>query len=134
MKIFLYDVPLLIFIGYVVGRIYAKRLYEKNKDAYFILYVFLNGIFWLNVILSYFGIIQPWFVPEKYCVEINKFIGFFYVLSYPLWFMWGTHRAWDIWGRNPYEGGAMWFLGYTERAKPFRPLWESSPEDKRWKG
>lgn len=134
MKIFLFDVPILIFIGYIVGRMYAKRWYEKNRDIYVVLYVFFTGIFWLNILLSYLGIIFPWIICQKYCVELNKFIGVFYVLSYPLWFGWGSQRAWDIWGRTPYQGGVMWLWGYKERAKPFKPSWEgTSIEDRRWK-
>lgn len=134
MKIFLFDVPILIFLGYLIGVIYAKKLYEKNRDAYFFLYIFFVCIFWLNIILSYFGIIEPWVFCKKYCVEINKFIGLFYVLSYPLWFGWGTQRAWDTWGRTPQQGGVMWFIGYKERAKPFKPLFKkASQEDRRWK-
>lgn len=126
MKIFLFDVPLLILIGYISARIYAKKLYENHPDAYTILYLFFNILFWLNVILSYFGIIEPWFLKSKYCVEIkNRVIGIFYVLSYPLWFSWGSQRAWDFWGRTPYQGGLGWFLGYKEREKPFKPAWKS---------
>lgn len=113
---------------------YAKIWYEKNKDIYVVLYVFFAIIFWLNAVLSNTGIIQPWLLCEKYCTEVNKIIGVFYVLSYPLWFGWGTQRAWDIWGRTPYQGGVMWFLGYKERAKPFKTFWEkTSIEDRRWK-
>jgi hypothetical protein len=126
MKIFLFDVPILILIGYLSARIYAKKLYDTHKDAYTILYLCFNLLFWLNILFSYFGIIQPWILGNKYSVVINnKFVGIIYVLSYPLWFSWGAERAWDFWGRNPYQGGISWFLGYKERQKPFKPSWKT---------
>lgn len=124
MKICLLDLPVIILIGFFFSWIYAKRLVEKNPDWYIFGYSFFILIFWLNALLSYLGVIEPWFWG-KFCVFADKWIAFLYLLAYPLWFSWGTQRAYGFFGSTPQEGGLFWIFGFKERTKPFKPAWRS---------
>lgn len=122
MKICLLDLPVIILIGFFFSWIYAKRLVEKNPDWYIFGYSFFILIFWLNALLSYLGVIEPWFWG-RFCVFIDIRIALFYLLAYPLWFSWGKERAYGFFGSTPQEGGLFWIFGFKERTKPFKPAW-----------
>ncbi len=119
-----YDVPVLIGLGVFFGWLFAKKLYHENQ--FYIATLFgVTCLFWLNVLLSNLGVMAPWHMTGV-AVDLNSTaIGVFYVLSYPLWFIWGSRLFGYIWGKTPHQNGLMWLVGHTERAKPFKPTWKS---------
>lgn len=118
-KICILDVPAIIFISFFFSLLYAKYLIKKNPDVYFFGYSFFIGIFYLNAILSNLNIIKPWFFGI-YSEDINWIIGVFYLLSYPLWFSFGTQRCYGLFGKNPSEGGLFWFIGFKDKTEQFK--------------
>ncbi len=128
MIIFLYDVFLIIILGYFCGWIFSKRLYAQNQ-FYLPVFALITLLFWLNAILSNTGVMMPWFAGGAYTAETTPLIGVFFVLSYPLWYTWATRLFQYFWGSTPYQNGLFWAVGHEERAKPFQPAWKSGPID-----
>lgn len=130
MKLFILDVPIVIILGFVFALIH-KRVVDKSPS--FILYagILVTLIFWLSALLSAFKI-NPWFgtIPSGYFAKpINGWFALFLVLSYPLWFIWGAHRAWGLFGYTPRQGGIMWLMTLEDKTEPFKPAWGKSTEE-----
>lgn len=130
MRIFILDVPFMIIAGSISAYFYAKYLRERHPDAYTFTGLSLLLISWLNVILSNLHIIEPWFTQHM-VVYVNTTIGIFYVLSYPLWFIWGGERILGLFGRSKTQGGLIWPLTLNDKTEPFKPAWSvGDTEDK----
>jgi hypothetical protein len=125
MNVPVFDAPLLLLLGIVWGYIYAKKLVENHPDSHSFFRHILMLIFFLNIILSAIGVIQPWGMGGRFAVVVNPWIGVFYVLSYPMWFWFGNEVFFLLWGKNPQEGGLTWLLTIKDTTKPFKPAWKS---------
>ena len=122
MKICIFDVPLMILFGFVFGGIYAKKLIRKHPDTYFFVYWITIILMWVN------GFGFHWFTEGRFIVETPFWIGFFYVLSYGIWFTWGAVRFYQLFGQTPEQGGIFWLLGVKERSRPFKGAWRPLEE------
>jgi len=122
MSIFIFDVPIMIIVGFVTAYVYAKHLREKHPDLYVLVGLFFTLIFWINIILSNLNIIHPWFTNIM-VVHVNTTVSIFYVLSYPLWFIWGGERAFGLFGRSKFEGGLIWPFTLKDKTASFKPAW-----------
>jgi len=125
MSIWLWDVPLLIVIGMILARIHGKWLAIRHPDFFFHSAAVVIGLFWLNAILTAFGM-DPWLGAET-TVEVPGWIALFYVLSYPMWFLFGAERVFATFGRRPTQGGFLWPFTIDETTKPFQPPWKDQP-------
>ena len=123
MKIWLWDVPFLIILGAIFARVHAKWLVTKHPDFFVHSATVLIAVFWLNALVCAMGG-WPWFGVE-HVYFIPKGIGIFYVLSYPLWFMFGAERAFALLGRRPTQGGFLWPFTVKDRTRPFQSPWKS---------
>lgn len=130
MQVSILDVPLMIVGGALGAYFYQGWLRGRNKDWYFFIGSILVGIFWFNVLMSYLGFMDPWYFAPL-TVDINRWIWLFYVLSYPLWFMWGGNRMFLLVGRSPSQGGLIWLFTTEDRTEPFEPAWEQGSERER---
>ncbi len=129
MRIFILDVPIIIIVGLVSAYAYAKHLRERHPDAYVLMGLLVILICWLNVVLSNLGIISPWFTGRM-VVPVNTTIGIFYVLSYPLWFIWGGERSLSLLGRSKAQGGLLWPITLKDTTAPFKPAWYNTQDIK----
>jgi len=125
MQVSIYDAPAIMLIGYVFAIIHAKILLPKHPTAFFFFGVGVTLVFWLNILLTHWGIMEPWggLLPAA---EVNPWVGVFYVLSLPMWLKWGAERAFQTQGRTPSQGGTRWVLGLKDKTKPFTPTWKES--------
>lgn len=130
MILFLYDVPVIIVLGYLLGWYYSKRGYEKNEFYFFYMCLF-TFLFWLNVLLSNITGMKPWFIGGSHVGSVPVLIGVFYVFSYPLFYTWGTRLFQYFWGSTPYQNGLSWPIGVEERARPFKPSWKTGTADEK---
>ncbi len=128
MEISVLDVPLMIILGMISAFVYKNVLRERNPDWHIFLAEIFVGIFWFNSLLTYLGVINPWYLGP-YTVGISKWIALFYVLSYPLWFGWGMERMFELVGRSPKEGGFLWTLRIGEDRETFDPPWEHGKKE-----
>lgn len=122
MKIWFWDIPLLILFGAIIARIYARWLVVKHPDFFFHAMALTIVVFWLNALVSALGG-WPWF-GVRHVYIIPKGIGLFTVLSYPLWLTFGAERTFALSGRRPTQGGFLWPFSVRDRTKPFRPPWQ----------
>ncbi len=125
MIFFIYDLPALLVLGYFFGWLFAKKTYVNNQ-FYALFYVLFTLLFWLNAILSNFGLFSPWLAGGARTVIVDSVVfGVFYLLSFPLFFSAGSKISGYLWGNTPYQNGLMWLVGHDERAKPFPAAWAS---------
>jgi len=124
MEVCILDVPILVILGMLVGYVYSKKLLKKYPDSYFHISAILVALFWINALLSYLEVIRPW-IGGWVSTEVNIWIALIYVLSYPLWYLWGTERACQIWGRTPEQAGVLWPFRLKDKSEPFKPAWKS---------
>ncbi len=122
MNLWIPDVPILIVAGMVLAYVHAKFMVDKHPDFLFHAGTIVIGLFWINALLSAVGLIQPW-GAECMLRPVSGYIALFYVLSYPLWFIWGCLRSLLAFGRTPRQGGLLWPFTLRETTKPFRPPW-----------
>lgn len=128
MMISVLDAPLILLLGFVSAFVYQARLWERNKDWFVFLGAIFVGAFWVNSLLSYMGIIEPWIV-SPFTVSVSPWIALFYVLSYPLWFRWGGNQGFLTFGRNPQQGGFLWLFRLGTTTEPFEPAWETGKNE-----
>jgi uncharacterized membrane protein YqaE (UPF0057 family) len=128
MKLFILDVPLLALLGFLIARVHAKFLVDRHPDFYFFAGELVIAAFWIDVLVCAFGHANPWGCA---CMvrPVSRWISMFYVLSYPLWFLWGGKRAFDLFGRNPRQGGFLWPLRLEDRTKPFLAPWKQAGKE-----
>ncbi len=128
MRIYILDVPIVIIVGLVSAYAYAKYLREKHPDAYVLSGLLVILLFWLNAVLSNLGVISgPWFT-DRMVVSVNATVGIFYVLSYPLWFIWGGERSLSLFGRSKSQGGLLWPITLKDKTAPFKPAWYNTQD------
>lgn len=122
------DIPAITIIGFSSALVYKSKLIKKNKDWYVFLGIIFIAIFWTNSILSNIGIIDPWIISPL-TTQVNTWIGLFYILSYPLWFMWGGTQSFRLFGRSPEQGGVLWLFRLGDPTEPFKPAWRDKKEN-----
>ena len=117
MSIFVWDVPILILLGFFYALAYAKLMVDKHPDFYVHIGFVTIMIFWANAAFAYFGY-NPWgfqsqirFVPKAVAIP--------FTLSYPFWLIWGGTRAFHLFGRSPRQGGFLWIFSLRDKTKPF---------------
>jgi len=131
MKLFVWDVPVLIILGFVFALIH-RRITDKHPDFLFHVGFITITFMWLSALFSAFGA-DPWFgiVNAGTAENVNGWLALFLVLSYPLWFIWGTRRALTLFGHNPRQGGFLWIMSLKDRTKPFKRTWNVDPDQLR---
>jgi len=122
MKLFILDVPILIVLGFVAARVYARYLVDDHPNFYFHAGWMITMIFWINALLCLLGLIEPW-GARAMVRPVSGYIAVMYVAAYPLWFVWGARRAFQLFGRNPRQGGFLWPLRDEDKTEPFKPPW-----------
>ena len=123
MMIWVWDVPILIVLGMVLAGMHARWFAVKRPDFFVHAATLVIALFWLNSLLSAFGA-HPWCCVEN-IRRVRYAIALFYVLSYPMWFMFGAERIFALFGRRPTQGGFLWPFTLKDRTKPFEPPWKS---------
>ena len=124
MKIFILDVPMIIVVGMVAGYLHGKHLRARHPDFHILLGLSVTFLFWLNALLSNLHVMAPWFARHM-VVPVNTTVGIFYVLSYPLWFIWAGERTLGTFGRTKEQGGLFWPFTLMDKTEPFKPLWST---------
>lgn len=126
----LLDIPVLIVIAFIAANRSAKKWQKVNPDLWFIVSLGIILIFWLDALLVAVGVLAyPWGLA--FCaVRANGWLALLTVLSYPLWYNWGTENALALYGRNPRQEGLIWPFTPEDRSDPFTPAW-SSPESEK---
>ncbi len=136
-KMMLLGIILSVIFGFINTYI-AKKLYYRNKEAYMWLTFIFIGILWILAILAAFNIWNYyWFLGYT---EGNDFlwnwpfntygggtINFDYtalsgyeillILSYPFWYKFGATRFHQLFGRRPWQKGAIYLLTVPKRPK-----------------
>jgi len=127
MKLFIFDVPIIVILGFVFALI-QKRVVDKRPA--FLLYAGLltTLFFWLSALLSALLATNPWFglISCGLAKNISRSLALFLVLGYPLFFIWGTHRAFGLFGYTPRQGGVLWLSSLEDKTAPFKPAWKES--------
>ena len=124
---FLLSTIMLIFLGMIVAYSYKKKLRKINKDASVLIGFLIIGIFWSIGIFTYLDIIKirfgtyasgrelMWNFPLylgivfTYNLNLDLYAALIF-LTYPLWYLWGMERAYQLWGRRPYQEGLMYIF------------------------
>jgi len=124
MKLFIWDVPILVIAGFLCALV-QKRIADKHPDFSFHVGTVITLLMWLSALFSAFGV-DPWFgiIKSGVAKDVNGWLAFFLVMSYPLWFIWGARRAFATFGRSPRQGGFIWVFTIEDKTKPFEPAWK----------
>lgn len=131
---FLLSIILLIILGIITAWAYKRKLREINKDASVLLGYLWMGLFWTIGILCYLNVINfgasgtgeemMWNYPFKLGIDPRtaNFDGYAILifLSYPLWYLWGLERGYQLWGRRSYQEGAL-FLFRSNKPEEILP-------------
>lgn len=127
MKLFILDVPIIVILGFVFALIH-KRVVDKHPTFLFYAGLLVTLLFWIPALLSALVSIDPWFGLIKCGLarQISRWLALFFVLSYPLFFIWGTHRAFGLFGYTPRQGGVLWLTTLEDKTKPFKPAWKET--------
>ncbi len=118
---FLFSIIILIILGMIVAYAYKKKLRQINKDASVLLGFLIMGLFWTFGILFYLNILNlgvsgsdlMWNFPFNLGIAPASNLDPYAIvlfLSYPLWYLWGLERGYTIWGRRPYQEGALYLF------------------------
>jgi hypothetical protein len=120
---FLLSIILLVILAMIVAWAYKRKLRQINKDASVLLGYLILGLFWTFGILFYLNILNlggvsgrelMWNFPFNFGIDPStaNFDGYAIIifLSYPLWYLWGLERGYQIWGRRPYQEGALFLF------------------------
>ncbi|MHA1264707.1 MAG: hypothetical protein ACTSRS_05650 [Candidatus Helarchaeota archaeon] len=118
---FLFSTILLVVLGMLVAWAYKRKLRKINKDASVLLGFLIMGLFWTFGILFYLNILNfgvsgqslMWNFPFNLGIVPTPSLDLYAVLlflSYPLWYMWGLERGYQIWGRRPYQEGSLFLF------------------------
>jgi hypothetical protein len=121
---FLFSIILLVIMGMITAWAYKRKLRQINKDASVLLGYLYMGLFWTIGILCYLNVINfgaygtgeefMWNWPFNLGINPSAANFDLYAvilfLSYPLWYLWGLERGYQIWGRRPYQEGAMFLF------------------------
>ena len=119
---FIFSIILLIILGMIVAWAYKRKLRKINKDASVLLGLLIMGFFWTFGTLFYLNIINFGVISGKNLMWNFPFnlgiipspsldlIASFLFLSYPLWYLWGLERGYDLWGRRPYQEGVLYIF------------------------
>ena len=121
---FLLSILILLILGVFMAWAYKKKLRKINKDASVLFGFLFMGLFWTIGILCYLNIINfggygtgeqmMWNFPFNFGIDPSTanldLYATFLFLSYPLWYMWALERGYQIWGRRPYQEGALFLF------------------------
>jgi branched-subunit amino acid permease len=131
---FLLSIILLVVLGIIVSWAYKRKLRQINKDASVLIGLLIIGLFWTFGILFYLNIFGTngadlmWNFPFNLGIAPDKAnmvpYAIILFLSYPLWYLWGLERGYQIWGRRTYQEGALFLFRMN---KPGQGL----PKDKK---
>ncbi|MHA1379199.1 MAG: hypothetical protein ACTSRG_12525 [Candidatus Helarchaeota archaeon] len=128
---FLFSIILLILLGMIVAYSYKKKLRQINKDASVLIGLLIIGLFWIFGGLIYLEIIKlnfgyssgrelmwnfPFYLGIIFPKNLDPYALLIF-LSYPLWYLWGLERAYQIWGRRHYQEGLMYILRFNKPGK-----------------
>ncbi len=127
---FLFSIIILVLLGMLVAYSYKKKLRQINKDASIFIGLFIIGLFWVVGISIYLDILRinmgsygsgrelMWNFPLYLGIVFTNSLDLYAILiflSYPLWYLWGMERAYQIWGRRHYQEGLLYI---TRTDKP----------------
>lgn len=121
---FIFSIILLVILGMFIAWAYKRKLRQINKDASVLLGFLVIGLFWTIGILCYLNILNfgsygtgeelMWnflfnlgINPNAANLDPYAIILF---LSYPLWYLWGLERGYQIWGRRKYQEGVLFLF------------------------
>ncbi len=105
----------------IVAWAYKRKLRQINKDASVLLGFLIIGLFWIFGILFYLNILNfdvsgrelMWNFPFNLGIVPASNLNLYAVilfLSYPLWYLWGLERGYQIWGRRSFQEGALFLF------------------------
>lgn len=125
---FLFSTILLVILGMIVAWVYKRKLRQINKDASVLLGFLIMGLFWTFGILLYLNILNigisgselMWNFPFNLGIVPTANLHLYAVLfflSYPLWYLWGLERGYQIWGRRHYQEGALFLFRLNQPGK-----------------
>jgi len=123
MIIFIWDVPIIILLGFFFAFAHAKIFVDKHPDFHVHIGFVTIMVFWINAAFAFFGA-DPW-GAECAIRIVPKAIAVPFTLSYPFWLIWGGTRAFHLFGRSPRQGGFLWIFSLKDRTKPFKK-WDGS--------
>lgn len=122
---FLFSILILIILGMIVSYLYKKKLRQINKDASVLLGFLIMGLFWTFGILFYLNVFNTgvtgrelmWNFPFNLGIvpipNLDPYAVLLF-LSYPLWYLWGLERGYQIWGRRHYQEGSLFLFGMNK--------------------
>ena len=128
---FLFSTIILVLLGMLVAYSYKKKLRQINKDASVLIGLLIIGLFWGIGIMIYLDILKirlgsfgsgrelMWNFPLYLGIVLTNSLDLYAMLiflSYPLWYLWGMERAYQIWGRRHYQEG-MLYIFRTDKSK-----------------
>ena len=103
---------------------YKRKLRQINKDASVLLGYLYMILFWVLGILCYLNVINfgtfgtgeemMWNFPFNLGINPSTAnldpYAILLFLSYPVWYLWGLERGYQIWGRRSYQEGALFLF------------------------
>ncbi|NVM55156.1 MAG: hypothetical protein HWN66_15730 [Candidatus Helarchaeota archaeon] len=119
---FLFSIIILVILGMFMAWAYKRKLRQINKDASVLFGIFFMILFWTFGILFYLNVFNigvsgenlMWNFPFNFGINPTtaNLDGYAIILflSYPLWYMWGLERGYQLWGRRPYQQGMMFIF------------------------
>ncbi|MHA1383427.1 MAG: hypothetical protein ACTSR3_06695 [Candidatus Helarchaeota archaeon] len=131
---FLFSIILLILLGMIVAYSYKKKLRQINKDASVLIGLLIIGLFWTVGILIYLDYIKlningyssgrelmwnfPLYLGIIFSLNLNLDpYAVLIFLSYPLWYLWGLERSYQIWRKRKYQEGILYIFRLNEPIK-----------------
>ncbi len=121
---FLFSIILLVILAFFMSWAYKRKLRQINRDASVLFGFLFMALFWIFGILCYLNIINfgaygtgeqmMWNFPFNFGIDPSianlDWYAAFLFLSYPLWYLWGLERGYQIFGRRRYQEGALFLF------------------------
>ena len=121
---FILSILILIILGMITAWAYKRKLRQINKDASVLLGYLYMILFWTIGILCYLNIINfgaygsgesmMWNFPfnlgiNPSAANLDPYAALI-LLSYPLWYLWGLERGYQIFVRRHYQEVALFLF------------------------
>ncbi len=120
---FVFSIIILLLLSMITAWAYKRKLRQINKDASVLLGFLYMGLFWTIGILCYLNFLNfggftgeelMWNWPFNFGIDpstanLDVYAALMF-LSYPLWYLWGLERGYQIWGRRHYQEGALFLF------------------------
>lgn len=123
-----YDVPILIVLGFFTAVIYRRNLYDRDRYWDLGLTLIITGIWWTKVLLANFDILTSTLIGIG-DMEVAPAIAIPFVISYVFWFRFALKIGYVLLGRSPDEGGILWAFRLSDRTHPIQSQFIDSQSD-----